>query len=149
MRPASQRSFTRKGTRVIQALESPLHCFGDLLIPCRSLADEISRVPPSHHAARGFHNPSPQGALRGIGAMLRWAWQRARTRGLFTASSGRPPASVAHAVRAPRAASGECAITWIGHSTFLIQAGLIIELFLLVRGWKFIPTLIMTQHLMQ
>jgi N-acyl-phosphatidylethanolamine-hydrolysing phospholipase D len=55
--------------------------------------------------------------------MLRWAWERARTRGLFAGSGGRPPARVSHAVRHPRAEHAECAITWVGHSTFLIQMG--------------------------
>ncbi len=53
--------------------------------------------------------------------MLRWAWERSRTRGLFSASGGAAPARVAHAVRQPRVAPGECVITWVGHSTFLIQ----------------------------
>lgn len=55
--------------------------------------------------------------------MLRWAWQRSRTRGLFSASEGTPPAHLGHQVRQPRAADGECAITWVGHSTFLVQVG--------------------------
>jgi N-acyl-phosphatidylethanolamine-hydrolysing phospholipase D len=55
--------------------------------------------------------------------MLRWAWQRTRTRGLFAGVRGVAPAPVAPQVHHPRAAHGTCAITWIGHSTFLIQAG--------------------------
>lgn len=55
--------------------------------------------------------------------MLRWAWQRSRDRGLFAASGGAPPGRVMHHVRQPRAEHGECAVTWVGHSTFLIQAG--------------------------
>jgi N-acyl-phosphatidylethanolamine-hydrolysing phospholipase D len=54
--------------------------------------------------------------------MLRWAWERIRSRGLF-AAAGAPPPLVPHEVRRPRAADEECAITWVGHSTFLIQAG--------------------------
>jgi N-acyl-phosphatidylethanolamine-hydrolysing phospholipase D len=55
--------------------------------------------------------------------MLRWAWERSRTRGLFAAGGGTPPTRVAHAVRQPRAEGAECAITWVGHSSFLIQCG--------------------------
>jgi N-acyl-phosphatidylethanolamine-hydrolysing phospholipase D len=84
---------------------------------------EISRVPPVHHTSRGFRNPSPDGELRGLGAMLRWAWQRLRTRGLFASSAGTPPALVRHAARQPHGEADECAITWIGHSTFLVQVG--------------------------
>ena len=80
-------------------------------------------MPPAHHTSRGFQNPSPDGKLRGIGAMLRWAWQRSRTRGLFAASGGTPPGRLEHQVRQPRAADSECAITWVGHSTFLVQVG--------------------------
>jgi N-acyl-phosphatidylethanolamine-hydrolysing phospholipase D len=52
--------------------------------------------------------------------MLKWAWQRSRTRG-FMGWSGTPPTSVASSIRLPRTSGGECAITWVGHSTFLIQ----------------------------
>ncbi|MCX5762701.1 MAG: MBL fold metallo-hydrolase [Gemmatimonadetes bacterium] len=52
--------------------------------------------------------------------MLQWAWQRARTRGLM-GWTGTPPVAVAHGIRAARVAHGECVVTWVGHSTFLIQ----------------------------
>lgn len=93
------------------------------LVPPRALPSEISRVPPAHHTARGFQNLAPDATLRGVGAMFRWAWERSRRRGLFATSGGTPPARVVHAVRQPRAEAAECAITWVGHSSFLIQAG--------------------------
>lgn len=83
---------------------------------------EISAVPSSHHTPNGFRNPSPQGQLRGVGAMVRWGLERLRTRGLFATSGGTPPACVTHAVRRPRGAEHEVVITWVGHSTFLVQA---------------------------
>ncbi len=55
--------------------------------------------------------------------MLRWVWQRMRTRGLFAASGGVPPRLVAHEVRRPRERDEVCRITWVGHSTFLLQVG--------------------------
>lgn len=55
--------------------------------------------------------------------MVRWGWERARHGRLFTASGGTPPGRVTHAVRQPRADSAELAMTWVGHSTFLIQVG--------------------------
>ncbi len=78
-------------------------------------------MPPAHHTFRGFRNPSPDGQLRGFGAMLRWAWQRWRTRGLFADGGGASPARQVHQVRQPRADAHEYAITWVGHSTFLLQ----------------------------
>lgn len=77
-------------------------------------------MPPSHHTARGFHNPSLTGQLRGLTAMLKWAWQRSRQYGVM-GRSGTPPAPVVPHIRMPRTVPGECAITWVGHSTFLIQ----------------------------
>jgi len=52
--------------------------------------------------------------------MLKWAWNRARTRGL-AGWSGTPPVPTVHRIRSPRTARGECVVTWVGHSTFLIQ----------------------------
>ncbi len=54
--------------------------------------------------------------------MLEWAWQRARSRGL-AGWSGTPPALATPAIRYPRAKTDECVITWVGHSTFLLQVG--------------------------
>jgi N-acyl-phosphatidylethanolamine-hydrolysing phospholipase D len=54
--------------------------------------------------------------------MLEWGWQRARTRGL-RGWSGTPPTPVTPAVRVPRAPRDQCVITWVGHSTFLLQVG--------------------------
>lgn len=55
--------------------------------------------------------------------MLRWAWQRLWARGLFASSGGSAPMAVQHQVRHPRAGVEECVITWVGHSSFLIQVG--------------------------
>lgn len=61
--------------------------------------------------------------MRGPGAMLRWAWQRLRTRGLFASSGGAPPQRVPHQIRLPRGKPDECVVTWVGHSSFLLQVG--------------------------
>jgi N-acyl-phosphatidylethanolamine-hydrolysing phospholipase D len=50
-------------------------------------------------------------------------WQRLRTRGLFASSGGSAPSPMQHQVRQPRASAAECLITWVGHSSFLIQVG--------------------------
>jgi N-acyl-phosphatidylethanolamine-hydrolysing phospholipase D len=56
------------------------------------------------------------------GGFLRWQWERLR--------QGRPPDPpagalpvVPHAAATPRAAPDELRVTWVGHATFLIQAG--------------------------
>ena len=54
--------------------------------------------------------------------MLEWGWQRAWTRGLG-GWSGTPPTPATPAVRFPHAQRDECVITWVGHSTFLLQVG--------------------------
>jgi N-acyl-phosphatidylethanolamine-hydrolysing phospholipase D len=46
----------------------------------------------------------------------------ARGRFGFTTTEA-APAVVSHAIRVPRADAGECRLTWIGHSTFLLQVG--------------------------
>jgi N-acyl-phosphatidylethanolamine-hydrolysing phospholipase D len=88
-----------------------------------------TRVPPtdrpSHHLPDGrFTNPwlSRAEQERGFGDLLRWTWQRA------TRPSAPNPAPghfrvVPNAVARPRAAPGELRITWIGHSSFLVQIG--------------------------
>lgn len=78
-------------------------------------------MPQPHHTPKGFRNPSPRGQLRGAGAMLRWVWERMRTRGLFASSGGQPPVLVPHAVRHPSEPSGDLVVTWVGHSSFLLQ----------------------------
>mgnify|MGYP001335223464 CR=1 FL=1 len=52
--------------------------------------------------------------------MLKWAWQRSHARGLM-GWSGTPPTPAIPRVHRPRTTRGECAVTWVGHSTFLIQ----------------------------
>jgi N-acyl-phosphatidylethanolamine-hydrolysing phospholipase D len=76
--------------------------------------------PPAHHAPRGFRNPWPTDDGRpGFGDFLRWRRERA----------GAPPRPVPEfpvaiaAPSVPRAGAAEARLTWIGHSTFLIQAG--------------------------
>ena len=76
---------------------------------------------PPHHVGDGrFRNPWPGSVEHGLGSALRWFFDRARKGKFGFRSTGTPPAAVTpHVV--DRVTSGECRITWIGHSTFLIQ----------------------------
>ncbi|MBI3504626.1 MAG: MBL fold metallo-hydrolase [Proteobacteria bacterium] len=55
--------------------------------------------------------------------MFRWMLERAARGRIGFAVRGAPPRLRTPAVAYPRAGRDECRITWIGHSSFLIQAG--------------------------
>ena len=81
---------------------------------------------PTHfRPGGGFHNPWPGNGSpeRGLGALLRWQMERFRGDGV----EPNPPAGalpvVAGQVARPRAAPDELRVTWVGHSTLLLQAG--------------------------
>jgi N-acyl-phosphatidylethanolamine-hydrolysing phospholipase D len=94
----------------------------------------VSRVPvggirvsaPTHHLpGGGFRNPWPVegGSERGLGAFLRWRLERRRD-----GDREPPPAPgalpiVPGQIAYPRAAHHELRITWVGHSTLLLQVG--------------------------
>lgn len=83
-----------------------------------------SQVPAHHDPAGGFRNPwpLPVSARHGLGTFLRWRWERQRD-GVVAPP---PPAALRRAQPAParpRAGAGEIRLTWVGHSTFLIQVG--------------------------
>lgn len=80
------------------------------------------RTPPHHDPSGGFLNPWPTAARLEPGGF--WRWQRDRWR------NGVPPDPPPEAfplarpeIAQPRADAGELRITWVGHSTFLVQIG--------------------------
>jgi N-acyl-phosphatidylethanolamine-hydrolysing phospholipase D len=81
---------------------------------------------PAHHTADGkFRIPwpmEPGDERRGPRDLFRWQWERL-TRG--TPPNPKPGVLpvVPHAVARPRAAEGELRVTWVGHASFVIQAG--------------------------
>ncbi|MCX5764839.1 MAG: MBL fold metallo-hydrolase [Gemmatimonadetes bacterium] len=77
---------------------------------------------PSHHTPQErFQNPWPGSREHRATGLWQWAWDRARQGRLFAAPRGTPPASATAAITYPRSAPDSCRITWIGHSSFLLQ----------------------------
>jgi N-acyl-phosphatidylethanolamine-hydrolysing phospholipase D len=78
-------------------------------------------IPAHHRAGGGFRNPWPTWQQRTMSDVMRWRRER---RGLTL-----PPiplgalSPVDHRLALPRTGAGETRITWVGHATFLIQAG--------------------------
>ena len=81
-------------------------------------------IPPTHRGPDGrFRNPWPGSVEHGLGSMLRWTIDRARNGTLGFRPRGTPPVAVPALPVVARVASGACRLTWIGHSTFLVQIG--------------------------
>jgi N-acyl-phosphatidylethanolamine-hydrolysing phospholipase D len=79
---------------------------------------------PSHHAPDGrFRNPWPEAEPRSFGDVLRWGLARLarRLRGEGRDRSRFEIASPSYA--SPRAPADALTITWVGHSTALVQMG--------------------------
>ena len=88
----------------------------------RERTDRSRASAPSHHASNGrFRNPWGLDESRFAG-LLKWRWNRLRDP-LPRDDGARALPSVAPAIRSPRAATNEIAITWVGHSTLLVQLG--------------------------
>jgi N-acyl-phosphatidylethanolamine-hydrolysing phospholipase D len=92
--------------------------------PASDGALENPRAQPlSHHAPHGgFRNPWPNAELHGFKDFLRWRFGGRRQPRAPTPARGSFPAR-APAIVAPRAPSGRRAVTWVGHSTALLQLG--------------------------
>jgi N-acyl-phosphatidylethanolamine-hydrolysing phospholipase D len=80
-----------------------------------------ARQLPPHHTARGFRNPWPDAEPRGFRDVLRWSLERRRQN-----IAANPPVGafgVAQPTHSARASGSELAVTWVGHSTVLLQLG--------------------------
>ena len=82
--------------------------------------------PPSHHRpGGGFRNPWPSGRQHGFLGVLKWALverTRRRIAGTMPDDARVTFPVVPSAFATPRAGAGRTSLTWVGHSTFLIQA---------------------------
>lgn len=81
----------------------------------------LSLMSPHRDPNGRFRNPWPGASPRGFSDFLKWVWGRRGPRRLATPLSAFPAAVPAFSE--PRAAVGEVVITWIGHSSFLLQIG--------------------------
>ena len=72
--------------------------------------------------ARRYSNPWPGSTVAGLGSVLKWMGQRARTR----RPADPPPSSFpvsSPAFHTPRASDGILTVTWVGHASTLLQLG--------------------------
>lgn len=78
-----------------------------------------------HRPGGGFQNPWPGAELHGFGDFLKWRLGERRTKHI----DPDPPRDTlprrTAVVMSPRAARGYRAVTWVGHSTMLLQLGAI------------------------
>jgi N-acyl-phosphatidylethanolamine-hydrolysing phospholipase D len=78
-------------------------------------------LPPHHRAEGGFRNPWP-GPQQGFRDFLRWRIDRCKSP-LPSDPERRSFKRETPAFTAPRAAADRCSVTWVGHSTMLVQLG--------------------------
>ncbi|HEX8850931.1 MAG TPA: MBL fold metallo-hydrolase [Gemmatimonadaceae bacterium] len=80
---------------------------------------------PAHRTSDGhYRNPWPGGQPKGFGSVVRWSLDRAvrRLRGERGPGAVAPP-TVAPSIATPRVEDGALRVTWVGHSTTLLQLG--------------------------
>jgi N-acyl-phosphatidylethanolamine-hydrolysing phospholipase D len=77
---------------------------------------------PHHHPAGGFRNPWPNAAPADAKDLLRWQAERRRNPRVPNPPPGHFPRATP-SFRTPRAAPDQITVTWVGHSTLLLQIG--------------------------
>ena len=84
---------------------------------------DLTSLPPHHRPGGGFRNPWPDAAPRGFGDFLRWVLIERMTKPRPTQPSPDVFAVTDPTFVTPRAGEGSATVTWIGHSSLLIQIG--------------------------
>lgn len=82
-----------------------------------------SLPPDAHHAGARFRNPWPSGRGHGTLAVLRWLIVERLILRRRPPSAGPLVVPATPAFGVPRAGDDALTLTWVGHSTFLIQLG--------------------------
>ncbi|MDQ6634865.1 MAG: MBL fold metallo-hydrolase [Gemmatimonadota bacterium] len=78
---------------------------------------------PAHHAPDGrFRNPWPDSEPHGFVDVLRWTRERRRTGRAPSPPRGSFPTATPM-VHSPHAGRDVASVTWVGHSTVLLQIG--------------------------
>ena len=78
-------------------------------------------VPAHHRPGGGFRNPWPHAQAHGLRDFLKWSLVERRRNPRRHDPDPSTFARVAPGFVAPRAAPGEITVTWVGHTSFLIQ----------------------------
>src|SRR5688500_4958825 len=82
-------------------------------------------APPAHHGPNGwFRNPWPNSEPRGWSDVMKWTLQRERSRLAATPARNSFPIAIP-SVSYPRASDADFTATWVGHSTILLQLGVV------------------------
>ncbi len=76
---------------------------------------------PHRDPSGKFRNPWPGASPHGLRDFLKWVSERRRTRRTLSSAPAFP--SAIPAFSAPRAAPDDVIVTWVGHSSFLLQIG--------------------------
>jgi N-acyl-phosphatidylethanolamine-hydrolysing phospholipase D len=80
-------------------------------------------TPPHHRPGGGFQNPWPGTEPHGFGDFLRWRFQERRGKPIPPSPPRGSLRSRTPVIAAPRAAREYRSVTWVGHSTVLLQIG--------------------------
>jgi N-acyl-phosphatidylethanolamine-hydrolysing phospholipase D len=111
----------RTARRSRQCVTGPGSSTKDLVTIFRRV-NAVSSRPAHHDPQGGFRNPWANSAAGSTASVLKWMVDRWRDR-----PPADPPRSafarVAAAIATPRAAIDELRVTWVGHSTVLVQLG--------------------------
>lgn len=112
--------------RLTLALLAALAIGAGALQSCATTANPHYQAAKAHHRPGGFNNPHVPFEPKGLLTVLQWQWDAARN-GLPPAPSQptpQVPADVAFIqANAQAGAAMQPAITWVGHSTMLVQMG--------------------------